>query len=213
MTRPRRLVLVVGTATEVGKTWVGGQVLERLRAGGSSVAARKPAQSADAGDPGPSDADVLAAATGEAPDTVCPPHRTYTVAMAPPMAAEVLVLPPPTLADLLDELRWPDPGVDIGWLETVGGVRSPIAVDADAIDLADAVRPDLVLLVADAGLGTINAVRLTLAALTEHPTVTFLNRYEPTNDLHKRNCAWLRDQHDIEAVTDLNELVARVRQA
>ncbi len=213
MTQPRRLVLVVGTATEVGKTWVGGQVLDRLRTSGSSVAARKPAQSADAGDPGPSDAEVLAAASGETPDTVCPAHRTYTVAMAPPMAADVLALAPPTLAELLHELRWPEPAVDIGWLESVGGVDSPIAVDADAIDLADAVRPDLVVLVADAGLGTINAVRLTLAALAAHPTVTFLNRYDPANDLHKRNCAWLRDQHDIEAVTDLHELVARVRPA
>ena len=88
MTRPARLVLVIGTATDIGKTWVGGEVLARLRTQGTAVAARKPAQSADAGDPGPSDAAVLAAATGEPVDEVCLPHRTYHVAMAPPMAAD-----------------------------------------------------------------------------------------------------------------------------
>jgi dethiobiotin synthetase len=210
MTRPRRLVLVVGTATDVGKTWVGGQVLTRLRTVGATVAARKPAQSADADDLGPSDADVLAAATGEAITEVCPPHRTYTVAMAPPMAAEVLALPPPSLTELLAELTWPSDTVDVGWLEAVGGVLSPIAVDADAIDLADVVGPDLVLLVADAGLGTINAVRLTLAALAGHPTVTFLNRYDDGADLHRRNRAWLHDHHGIDTVTDLDDLVSRV---
>jgi dethiobiotin synthetase len=211
MTRPGRVVLVVGTATDVGKTWVGGQVLTRLRTAGVAVAARKPAQSADADDLGPSDADVLAAATGEATTEVCPLHRTYTVAMAPPMAADVLALPVLSLAELLDELNWPPVPVEIGWLETVGGVYSPIAVDADAIDVAHAVGPDLVVLVADAGLGTINAVRLTIAALAGHPTVTFLNRYDEANDLHRRNRRWLRDHHGIDAVTDLDELASRVR--
>lgn len=211
MSRPRRLVMAVGTATEVGKTWVGGQVLGRLRANGVTIAARKPAQSAEADDPGPSDAQVLAAASGEPTAAVCPTQRTYTVAMAPPMAADALGLAPPTLADLLAELRWPDEPVDIGWVETVGGVLSPIAVDADAVDLADALRPGLVVLVADAGLGTVNAVRLTLAALTGHRTVTFLNRYDGTVDLHRRNRAWLRDRCGIDAITDLDELADRVQ--
>ena len=114
MTRPRRLVLVIGTATEVGKTWVGGQVLTRLRAVGLTVAARKPAQSADPDDPSPSDAAVLAAASGEPIDDVCPPERTYAIAYAPPMAAAALGLPVPTVADLLRELRWPEPAVDVG---------------------------------------------------------------------------------------------------
>ena len=51
--RPRRLVLVVGTGTDVGKTWVSAHLLATLRAAGLTVAARKPAQSFDpADDPG-----------------------------------------------------------------------------------------------------------------------------------------------------------------
>jgi len=220
--RPTRLVLVAGTATEVGKTWVGAQVLRRLRDAGMSVAARKPAQSADRDDPAPSDAEVLGAASGEPAATVCAPHRTYGVAMAPPMAAEVLGLPVPSLDDLLAELAWP-PGpdggpVDIGWLETVGGPRSPIAADGDAVALAGRVAPDLIVLVADAGLGTVNAVALSVAALASAdarasgpaPTVVFLNRFDAEDDLHRRNRDWLRTREGLEVVVDLEALSNRV---
>ena len=45
MARPHRLVAVIGTGTDVGKTWVTARVIGELRETGSSVAARKPAQS------------------------------------------------------------------------------------------------------------------------------------------------------------------------
>ena len=110
--RPERLVLVCGTGTDVGKTWVCSRLLDELRRRGVTVAARKPAQSFDvdaAGEPrgGPTDAEVLAAASGEGPGAVCPPERSYRRAMAPPMAAEALGLPAFSVADLVGELRWP----------------------------------------------------------------------------------------------------------
>ncbi|MCU1369508.1 MAG: hypothetical protein JWO77_702 [Ilumatobacteraceae bacterium] len=211
MTRPARLVLVAGTATDIGKTWTGGQVLARLGAAGSTVAARKPAQSADADDPGPSDAAVLAAATGERVTEVCPAHRHYAVAMAPPMAADALGLPVPTLDELVAELVWPDgPAVDIGWVETVGGPRSPIGADGDAVDLADQLDPDLVLLVADAGLGTVNSVRLGTDVFARWPVVVFLNRFDPDDDLHRRNLDWLRTRERLEVIVDLEALSNRV---
>ena len=212
MTRPDHLILVAGTATDIGKTWVGGQVLDRLRQRGISVAARKPAQSAEADDPGPSDAAVLAAATGEAVTTVCPAHRHYTVAMAPPMAADALGQPVPTLADLVGELTWPEPGVAVGWVETVGGPRSPIGSDGDAVDLADALDPDLILLVADAGLGTVNSVLLSAGAFASRPVVVFLNRYDAADDLHRRNLDWLRTRERLEVVVDLEALSTRLTQ-
>jgi len=52
---------VAGTATEVGKTFVGAALLAELRATGVRVAARKPAQSFAIGELR-TDADVLAAA-------------------------------------------------------------------------------------------------------------------------------------------------------
>lgn len=207
--RPTLVVVVAGTATEIGKTWVTARLAERLRATGTTVAARKPAQSfepADADD-GVTDADVLAGATGEAPTVVCPPHRWYPVALAPPMAAEVLERPAIHLAELVDEVAWPE-GVAVGLVEPAGGVRSPLAADGDTVDLVEALGVDLVVLVADAGLGTINAVRLCAAALEGRPLVVLLNRFDADDDLHRRNAAWLRDgglevHTAAEAVADL----------
>ena len=191
--RPRRLVAVVGTGTDVGKTWVAARLLTDLRAAGLRVAARKPAQSFEPDDdPARLDAAVLGAATGEPPEEVCPPHRWYEVPMAPPMAAERLHRPSFTIQDLMAELRWPD-AVDVGLVETAGGIRSPLAADGDCLALCEALAPDVVVLVADAGLGTINAVRLTLDALGPLAAlaVVVLNRFDPESDLHRRNLEWL----------------------
>ena len=197
-------VVVAGTATEVGKTWVGAGLARALRARGATVAARKPAQSFSPGD-GPTDAEVLAAATGEAPQTVCPAHRWYPVPMAPPMAADALGLPPFTIADLVDELRWPG-DADVGLLEGVGGPRSPLAADGDTVALAERAGADLVVLVADAGLGTINAVRLSTAVFVACPVVVVLNRYDATDGLHVRNRRWLVDQDQLCVVSDVHDL-------
>lgn len=211
-TRPGTLVLCIGTATDIGKTWVGGEVLARLRAAGTTVAARKPAQSFDPDEDHPTDAEVLAAATGEPVDDVCPPHRSYRTPMAPPMAADALGLPVPTIDELLGELRWPDPAVAIGWFETVGGPRSPIGIDGDSVTVADRLDPDVVVLVADAGLGTVNAVLLSLAPFVDHRAraVVHLNRYDAGNDLHRRNLDWLRTREGLEVVTDPEALASRL---
>jgi dethiobiotin synthase len=198
--RPTRLVAVVGTGTDIGKTYVTARVLEMLRKEGISVAARKPAQSFDPFDePAGYDSAVLARASGEAPETVCPPHRWYEMAMAPPMAADALDRPSFTLDELVEELRWPDLPVDVGFVETAGGLRSPIADDGDCLSLVVAVMPEIVMLVGDAGLGTINSVRLTMDALVRLPAqlAVVLNRFDPGSELHQRNSSWLRDHDDM----------------
>ncbi|MBX3315143.1 MAG: hypothetical protein KF906_12590, partial [Actinobacteria bacterium] len=146
--------------------------------------------------------------SGEPPATVCPAHRNYPVAMAPPMAADVLGLPEPTIDELLAELVWPDPAVDVGWLETVGGPRSPIGADGDAVTVAEHLDPDLVVLVADAGLGTVNAVVLSLAPFTGRRAVVLLNRFDGDDDLHRRNLDWLRTRQGLEVVVDPEALSA-----
>ncbi len=212
--RPERLVVALGTATEVGKTWVGAKVLGELRRGGVRVAARKPAQSFAPGD-GPTDAEVLALATGERPEDVCPLHRSYEVAMAPPMAADVLGRPPFTVTDLVGELTWPA-RVEVGWVETVGGPRSPIAVDGDSAALAAALNPDLLVLVADARLGAINAVMLAVTAIPAVPATAFgprrpvvvLNR-DDGSEVCRRNRAWLAAE-GVDLVAGPHDLVGRI---
>jgi dethiobiotin synthetase len=206
--RPDRLVLVTGTGTEVGKTWVTAHAAAGLRADGVRVAARKPAQSFEPGE-GPTDAEVLAAATGEGVEDVCPRHRWYEVAMAPPMAAARLGRTPVKLAELAAELSFPA-GVQVGFVEGAGGVRSPLADDGDVVALAAALDPDTVVLVADAGLGTINAVLLSLAAL-RRPAIVVLNRFDARDGLHGDNLSWLREREGVDVVVGPDELVARLR--
>jgi dethiobiotin synthetase len=203
--RPGRLVLVAGTGTDVGKTWVSARLLAALRAAGSTVAARKPAQSFDpADDPAGFDSALLGAASGETSETVCIPARWYQIAMAPPMAADALGRGRFTLAELVQELTWPAPAVDVGLVETAGGVRSPQTHDGDGdvVAVTGILAPDIVLLVADAGLGTLNSVRLSVDALPgAAPVVVVLNRYDERNDLHVRNRRWLIEEDGLSVVT------------
>jgi len=207
------IVLVAGTGTEVGKTYVTARLAAALRARGLRIAARKPVQSFAADDNTPTDADVLADATGEDPLLVCPPHRRFPLAMAPPMAAEALGLPPFTIADLAAEITATAPAGALTLVESAGGVRSPLAADGDTVALTEVLRPALVLLVADAGLGTINAVRLSVAALDGQRVVVYLNRFDDNDELHTRNRDWLVTRAGLEVVTDpetLTRVVAAV---
>jgi hypothetical protein len=42
-------------------------------------------------------------------------------------------------------------------------------------------------------------------------TDVFLNRYDPTDDVHRRNRAWLADRHGLEIATDRTTLEALCR--
>jgi dethiobiotin synthetase len=177
------------------------------------VAARKPAQSFDIDSEGgrlggATDAEVLGAASGEHPATVCHSFRCYHRAMAPPMAAEALGLPPFTVGDLVGEMVWPADPVHIGVVEMAGGVRSPQATDGDTTDFVAALEPDVVVLVADAGLGTINGVRLSMDALGTVtgsdpgiPVIVVLDRFDDHHDIHRRNREWLAVRSGFRVVT------------
>ena len=204
------VIAVAGTGTDVGKTYVGAALVRGLRERGRTVTAHKPVQSFAPGDT-ETDADVLAGATGQAARDVCPPHRWLPVPMAPPMAADALGLPPFTIADLVAEVPAGATSHATVLVETAGGVRSPIADDGDCAAFIRALAPELVVLVADAGLGTINLVRLSRDALwNERLVMVFLNRYDPGSDLHVRNATWLTKREGLVVLTDVEALVTLV---
>ena len=170
------------------------------------MAARKPAQSFAPGE-GPTDAEVLGASSGEEAWVVCPPHRWYEMPLAPPMAAAELHRPSFTVDNLVRELAWPKKRPGLGLVETAGGVASPQASDGDTTDLIRILDPDWVLLVADAGLGVINSVRLSASALrsselaTARRLLVVLNRFDPDSVLHTRNLEWLSTTDGLDVVT------------
>lgn len=205
--RPARVVVVAGTGTEVGKTFVGAAIVQALRAQGHTVIARKPAQSYEPTDTS-TDASVLGAATGEKPEIVCPRHRWYPVPMAPPMAASALGRGAFSTSDLVLETTQSFTNAEIALVETAGGAWSPQGSDGLHVGhFAEQLRADGVLLVADAGLGVIHAVRGASAAFDTSPIV-FLNRYDAANALHVENRAWLAGHDKFTVVTSPAEAAA-----
>jgi dethiobiotin synthetase len=203
-------LVVIGTGTEVGKTWASCELLKYARGRGMLVSARKPAQSFEGS--GATDADLLGAASGESARDVCAAHRWYPVPMAPPMAAEVLQRPRILIDELRSELSW-RADAQLRLLETAGGLRSPIAHDGDNLDLLVALQPTHVLLVADAGLGTINSVRLCMTHLRDRNTAILLNRFDAANDLHQRNREWLTERDGLDVIVDIRQLLQKWRLA
>jgi dethiobiotin synthetase len=204
----RSVVVVAATNTGIGKTWVASRLVARLRATAETVFARKPVQSFDPAD-GPTDADLLARASGEDITVVCPPHRTYELAMAPPMAAAALGRPPFSIADLVREIDIPESGVTV--VEGVGGPASPLADDGDTVALAHALGADSIVLVAEAGLGAISDVRLCAAAFGRRPTTVFFNRFDGGDAVHAANRAWLVEHCGYDVEADIDGLARRLR--
>ncbi len=205
------IVLIAGTGTGIGKTWVAAELAIALRERGIAVVARKPVQSFAPDHETLTDAEILGQATIEDPHVVCPAHRWLPREMAPPMAADALGADRFTVADLAAEVNVSIPGGAIALVESAGGVRSPLANDGDTVTLATALQPALIVLVAHAELGTINLVHLSHDVLLAHNLVVYLNRYDGENELHARNRDWLATRLGLEVVSDpeaLEEIVA-----
>jgi dethiobiotin synthetase len=126
------------------------------------------------------------------------------------MAAASLGVPVATLEDLVVEIEesWPRAEVEMALIEGAGGVASPLAADGDNADLARALRADIVLLVADAGLGVINGCRLAVHHLDPLPTFVHLNRFDPGSELHRANADWLAEREGLTVTTDIATLAA-----
>ena len=154
---------------------------------------------------------MLVAATRQHPNAVCPPERTYPVPLAPPMAARKLGRVCPTLDELANSCRFAAT-TDVGLVEGVGGLYSPMASDGHNLDLIERTKPDLVVVVASAALGGIHdAVACTLP-LSAHRQAIFLNRFDPRAEVHLLNVRWLRDTGLAVATTvpELADIVSAV---
>jgi dethiobiotin synthetase len=161
-----RGLFVTGTDTGVGKTVLSAALLAAMAAAGEPVRAYKPvltglgerATPDDTG-PWPPDHELLATASGIAPEEVAP--LRYGPAVSPHLAAELAgeSIDP---ARLLAAAHVRAEGATL-IVEGVGGLLVPLAGDYTVCDLAAALRLP-VLIAARPGLGTINHTLLTLKA-------------------------------------------------
>ncbi len=157
-----RGLFVTATDTGIGKTEVACAIIRGLRARGVDVGAMKPAQSGDV--PGaPSDADRLRAAAGDddPAELVCP-YR-FAAPLAPAVAAR-LEGRAISLRHVLEVATVLALRHDALVVEGAGGLLTPLTESETYADLAVALGlPALV--VARAGLGTVNHTALTCEAL------------------------------------------------
>ncbi|MGW4203963.1 dethiobiotin synthase [Streptomyces sp. NPDC004726] len=155
------VIVVSGTGTEIGKTVVTAGLAALARGRGRSVAVLKPAQTGvPAG--GHGDVDEVARLAGDVHGVEL---GRYPEPLAPATAARrsgLAAVRPPDVAESAAKL---DTEYDLVLVEGAGGLL--VRLDDDGGTLADAARllAAPVLVVAPAGLGTLNAVALTGEAL------------------------------------------------
>jgi dethiobiotin synthetase len=156
-----RDLLVTGTDTGVGKTVIAAALVTALRARGVRALGFKPAETGVGGGE-PSDSDVLARASGD-DNVLARPLLQLSEPLAPAVAAERagVVLDPDDIEARIRQLRRDGYALVI---EGAGGVMVPLSWGYTVLDLAQACDLDAVV-VARAGLGTLNQVAMTILML------------------------------------------------
>jgi dethiobiotin synthetase len=153
-------VVVTGTDTGVGKTLTTAAVAWAATAAGLRVAVLKPAQT---GIEEESDVDTVARLAGPA---TARSLASYPDPLAPAAAARVSGLAPLELGEVVAAAREVQATHDLVLIEGAGGLLVPMGVDGWTVaDLACALGAPAIV-VARAGLGTLNHTALTLEALS-----------------------------------------------
>ena len=181
-------VVVLGTGTDVGKTFVTACVASALRAH-ARVLGLKPIESGVAGGTA-GDAGVIAAAAGHAPLLS---RWRFGSALSPHLAARQQGLS----IDVAEVVAWvaeqelaASPEVTL--IESAGGALSPLSAGASNVDLALALAPALWLLVAPDALGVLHDLSATLRALPRAPDAVVLSSARPADASTGRNAPELR---------------------
>lgn len=206
-------LFVTGTGTDVGKTFVAALLVKKLHASGRGAAYYKAAMSGNARDAAgrlvPGDAAHVRAVSGIAQPLaeMCP--YVYEAAVSPHLAAR-LEGGPVELGRVLDGYRALADRYDYITMEGSGGILCPLRCDGQLLLLEDVVGalglPCLV--VADAGLGTINGVVLTCEYLRRRglrASGIIFNRFHPGDAMEEDNramCARLTGTPVIAAVAE-----------
>lgn len=188
-------LFITGTGTDIGKTYVTGLILKKLRECGKNAAYYKAAMSGnERGTDGsliPGDALHVKTVSGisQPLEEMCP--YVYEAAFSPHLAARLEGRP----LEMDTVLRTFDAvcsKYDFITAEGSGGILCPLRFDSQRIGLEDFVRARSLssLLIADAGLGTINSVVLTVEYMNARRLPLkgiIFNHFEPGNILHEDN--------------------------
>lgn len=166
---PPHGIFVVGTDTDVGKTYAACLLAGRLQALGARVGVYKPVASGMSPTVA-SDADRLIQASGQLwpVERVCP--QAFTAPLAPPLAAEREGRQVDQRL-LVSGVNWWADRCDVLVVEGAGGALSPLAERFTVLDLAVELGYPIVLVAAHR-LGMINHTLLTLEAIERRGLTT-----------------------------------------
>lgn len=188
-------LFITGTGTDVGKTYVTGLVIKKLVESGERAAYYKAAMS---GNERKDDGTLLAgdalsvkkvSGIAQPVEEMCP--YLYENAYSPHLAARIEG-EPVELSVVKDGFRKVCEQYEYVTVEGSGGILCPIRYDEKKIMLEDVIRALALscLLVADAGLGTINSVVLTAEYMRARgiPLVGMIfNRFHPGDVMEEDN--------------------------
>lgn len=157
-----KTLVIAGTDTGVGKTFVGAALARSLSMSGRYVVAMKLIESGCAGhEPSEEDGRILASATGQSEplEALVRLEAAVTPAMAADLEGVEL-----DFATLLERARDLAAGADVTIVEGVGGLLAPLTWRHNTRDLARELEASVILVASDR-LGTINHTLLTLGGL------------------------------------------------
>lgn len=179
-------IFTTANDTNVGKTWIGWQLVAELIRLEVSVKARKPIESGwpNANDINKTDAWKLASAMAQetALDIVCP--NRFSAALSPDRAA-MLEGKKISLEQLKQDCMYQIEGTDFLYVEGAGGFYSPIASDGLNADLAESLGLPI-LLVIENRLGCINQTLLNVEAIKNRGLklgAIALNQVNPSEEI------------------------------
>ena len=220
-------IFITGTGTDVGKTYVAGLIVKKLADSGLSAAYYKAAMSGNErredGSLIPGDALSVKNRSGisQSLESMCP--YVYENAISPHLASRIEGNPV-DMQVVKSGFEKLDAEYDYMTVEGSGGILCPICFDECKIQLEDVIN-ELGLssiIVADAGLGTINGVVLTaeyMKARNMPFIIIIFNNYHPGDVMEEDNIKMCEYMTGIETIAcvkpgdeelnvDINKLVA-----
>ncbi len=187
---------ITGSDTDVGKTYIGCELLRQLSQQGQQVEVRKPAESGcvvgKSGNLEPADASKLWAANNHQQDIERIAAFRFKAALAPHRAAR-LEGHKLELGDLIDACALDDNN-HLLFVEGAGGFYSPLAENALNAELASALQLPVIIVVNDR-IGAVNQALMTIQAVeSRHLRVAavIMNQLEAKQEAHMDNATDLR---------------------
>ena len=188
-------IFITGTGTDIGKTYVTGLIVKKLAQAGCQPAYYKAAMSGNNRRPDgsliPGDALFVKKCAGIEQDLDSMCHYVYENAYSPHLASRIEGHPV-EMQVVREGFYDLVPHYDYITVEGSGGILCPICFDEAKIQLEDIIK-DLHLsciMIADAGLGTINNVVLTYEYMKAHNLPVkgvIFNNYHPGNVMEDDN--------------------------